>query len=193
MDVKEQLGILWIKIKANVDRTAFVVFLILLIAMVGIYGYEMSKQPPEMPDISTGKFTQLIPNENYDKVMNYIRSETELDKNEKIRKIRDFNIFDYKYVRDRDELQKEADKKYERAAQLFSENKIDDSEKILKEILLTWPTHISAKELLDKIVKAKMPTPTPKPTAPAVPPMEGAVGLEPTPAAGQQPGEPHLI
>lgn len=192
MDIKEQLGVIWIKMKANVDRTAFVVFLALLIIMVGIYGYEASKQAPEMPDISSGRFTQLIPNENYDKAMNYMKSETELDKNERIRKIRDFNIFDYKYVRDRDELQKEADKKYERAAQLFGENKVDESEKILKEILLTWPTHIRAKELLDKIVKAKMPTPTPKPTAPAAPPAGGMPGMEGPPTGPLPGGNPEI-
>lgn len=174
MDIKEQFGIMWLKAKANIDRTVFIVFLVILVIMVGIYGYEASSPAPEIAIPPPTSMKPLLPNDNYNRAIKYIQSNTNLDANEELRKIRDFNIFDYKYVRNRDELQKEADKKFERAANLYREGKSDDAEKIVKEILLTWPSHIASKELLEKIIKSRA-TPTPKPTPipganPAVPP-----------------------
>jgi len=163
MDIKEQFGIIWLKAKANIDRTVFIIFLILLVIMVGIYGLEVSSPPPEIAIPPVAPMSHLLPNDNYNKTVKYLQTNTNLDANEELRKIRDFNIFDYKYVRNRDELQKEADKKFERAAKLYQDGKIDDAEKIVKEILLTWPSHIASKELLEKIIKSRA-TPTPKPT-----------------------------
>ena len=181
MEIKEKLAGIWLKIRANIDRSAFILFLVILVIVLGTYGYEISSPGPEYISSTGSQIQQLLPNDSYNKVIGYMQSNPDLNKDEELRKIRDFSMFDYKYVRDRDELQKEADKKFERAAKLYKENKIDEAEKILKEILLTWPTHIASKELLDKIAKSKVtPTPTPTPK-PAMPGPGGPMPGEPVP------------
>ena len=150
-------------IQANIDRTAFVVFAVLLLLMVGIYGYEITRPEPEYITATKTKIQRELPNDQYEKCVKYIQGDTELEEAEQLRRIRDFNIFDYKYVRDREELEKAADKKYERAEQLYENGELEEAKKILEGILLSWPTHIRSKELLEKIQQAQA-TPTPSPT-----------------------------
>ncbi|MBN1902331.1 hypothetical protein JW926_13480 [Candidatus Sumerlaeota bacterium] len=174
MDVKDTFSILWRKIKANIDRSAFVVFFLLLVLMCGIYGYEVTRPEPEGETNTSGSLPEQLPNDNYNKCLNYIKSNTDLEKNEELKIIKYFNIFDYKYIRDKNELQKEADKNFVRALKLYEEGKSDEAMKILKNILLTWPSHLSSRELEAKIQASRAtPTPTPKRPAPGGPGMEG--------------------
>ena len=163
VDIKDKIFDFWRIIKANIDRSAFVLFLVLLILMTGIYGYEISRPEPSLDVEGGGAIIRKIPNDNYKKCVTYIQSNTDIEKDEELKIIKYFNIFDYKYVRDKNELQKEADKKFVRALKLFEEKKMDEAEKVIKEILLTWPSHLSSRELLAKIEAAKVtPTPTPR-------------------------------
>jgi hypothetical protein len=167
IDIKEKLSELWRVIKSNIDRSAFVLFLLLLVLMTGIYGYEITRPEPEQELPGGGGIPRKIPNDKYKTSINYIKANMDLEKDEELKIIKYFNIFDYKYVRDKNELQKEADKKFTRAQKLFEEKKMDEATKVLKEILLTWPSHLSSKELLVKIEAAKAtPTPTPTPRRP---------------------------
>ncbi len=173
IDVKEKLSDLWRIIKSNIDRSAFVLFLLLLILMTGIYGYEITRPEPLQEAVGGGSIPRKLPNDKYKTSVNYIKSNMDLEKDEDLKIIKYFNIFDYKYVRDKNELQKEADKKFTRAQQLYDEKKMDEATKVVKEILLTWPSHLRSKELLAKIEAAKAtptPTPTPRRTPPAAMP-----------------------
>jgi len=175
IDIKEKFSGFWRIVKSNIDRSAFILFLLLLILMTGIYGYEVTRPEPEAGELPPGGIPRKIPNDQYRKSISYIKSNTDLEKDEELKIIKYFNIFDYKYVRDKNELQKEADKKFTRASKLFEEKKLDEATKVLKEILLTWPSHLSSKELLSKIQAAKAtPTPTPTPKRPT----QGPPGLE---------------
>ena len=175
--LRDKLSSLWRIIKANIDRTAFIIFLGLLILMSGIYGYEITQPEPEFEVPPPGPIEKLLPNEAYEKAMSYIDTNTDLEKDEELKVIKYFNIFDYKYVRDKNELQKAADKKFKRAFNLYEDGKLDEAEKVLKSILLTWPSHLDSRELLDEIEAARA-TPTPTPT-PERPPREGLPGQPP--------------
>jgi hypothetical protein len=179
IDIKEKLSDLWRIIKSNIDRSAFMLFLLLLILMSGIYGYEITRPEPEQELPGGGNLPRKIPNDQYKKSINYIKSNVDLEKDEELKIIKYFNIFDYKYVRDKNELQKEADKKFTRAVKLYEEKKPDEATKVLKEILLTWPSHLSSKELLSRIEAGKAtPTPTPTPKSPVTAPPGGMPGRE---------------
>jgi hypothetical protein len=151
------------KIQANVDRSAFVIFFLLLILMIGIYGYERSATIPEFTTPTGKKIEAMLPNEEYNKCIEYSKTDENLDNDENLRPIRDFNIFNYKYVRDRNELEKAADNKFKRAVKLFDDGKNDEAVKLLNEILLTWPSHIRSQDLFKKIEELRA-TPTPTPT-----------------------------
>jgi len=178
LEIKEKLSDLW-RIKSNIDRSAFMLFLLLLVLMTGIYGYEITRPEPEPGIVGGGDIPRKIPNDNYKTSINYIKSITDLEKDEELKIIKYFNIFDYKYVRDKNELQKEADKKFARAQKLYEEKKMDEATKVLKEILLTWPSHLNSKELLAKIEASKAtPTPTPTPKRPVQALPKGVPGLD---------------
>ena len=178
-DIKETMAIIGRKIMENVDRSAFVAFLLLLLLMAGIYGLEVSRPEPEIVYPEGGTIPRALPNDDYKKALAYARASADIDQDENLRAIRDFNIFDFKKVRDREEMEKAADKKYERAAQLSEQGNNDEAEKMLKEILQTWPSHLRSRELLKKIEASRAtptPTPTPAPRRPEGPPGESIPG-----------------
>ena len=176
--LKDTVSALWRKIKANIDRSAFIFFFILLVLMSGIYGYEITRPEPELINPTPGPMPTKLPNDDYQKAVNYIKSNTDLEKDDQLKVIKYFNIFDYKKVRDKNELQKDADKKYTRAQALFEEGKKEEAAKLLRSILLTWPSHLSSRDLLSKIESTPTPTPTPTPAkATGLPDIPGMPGM----------------
>lgn len=165
VDPKEFFSGLWRRIKANIDRAAFIVFFLLLIIMAGIYGYEITRPEPPMQEFSAKPINPELPNENYQIAMDYLQGEPQLGPQDELRPIQEFNIFDYKTVSEREELERAANRKFERAASLYEQGNLDETERLLQEILLTWPSHQQSRELMNKIEQARAtPTPTPTPT-----------------------------
>jgi type II secretory pathway component HofQ len=100
-----------------------------------------------------------------------------------IRQIRQYNMFDYKSVKDREVLERAANQKYDQAERLRKEGKTVEARKLAEEVLGSIPTHRRAKELLDQLTA---PAPAPG-TAPAAAP-PGAPPAAAAPAA--PPGQP---
>ena len=107
--------------------------------------------------------------EKYEDVVGLIKGTTNLEQDERFIALGKFNMFDYKIVRDRDEILKELDAKYDQAEKLFKEGNLQGAKKVLTEILSTWPIHMRSRELLSKIDEVLNPTPTPSPTPGARP------------------------
>ena len=118
LNLKESFSNLWRRISTNIDRAAFVVFFLLLLIMAGIYGYEATRPEPPMQEFSAKPINPELPNENYEVAMDYIQTDPQLDTEDELIPIQEFNIFDYKTVSEREELERAANRKFERAASL---------------------------------------------------------------------------
>lgn len=77
-----------------------------------------------------------------------------------------YNMFDYKSVKKKEALDREANQKFTQAQDAASKGQTEDAKRLLKDILAVMPTHQKARELYDKLTApagAANATPTPKP------------------------------
>lgn len=189
MKERLQFYILWARTHMEIVVLLFLVLSLLYVASRVYMEYNTyMSEPSPLPPWNPQKF---FPNENYEKVRSILSSKTELEKDEKLIALGKFNMFDYKIVKERDVILKELDRKYREAERLYKEGNLKKARQILKEILVSWPTHTKSQKLLKEIeLKLFPPTPTPSPTPPPRPPRFGEPGLPPElggPAPGVRP------
>ncbi len=68
-----------------------------------------------------------------------------------IQQVAQYNMFDYKSVRDKQEIERGADQKFAQAQDAATKGQPDEAKRLLGEILKQVPTHKKARELLDKL------------------------------------------
>jgi hypothetical protein len=153
------------KLKGNIDRVVLVIFLILLVIILLNYFKEQSaSMPPSILDRQTPRnLDPMLPNPQYERVLAFLNTTSDPDKANQYKSLWEYNMFDYKSVRDRDLILKEYDKEYSRAEELFKQGKYAEAKDIIERILLHWPSHIKSRELLKQIQAATQPKPTEKP------------------------------
>ncbi|MGI8908825.1 MAG: hypothetical protein ACR2IE_20320 [Candidatus Sumerlaeaceae bacterium] len=82
-----------------------------------------------------------------------------------IQQVAQYNMFDYKSVRDKQEIERGADQKFAQAQDAATKGQPDEAKRLLGEILKQVPTHKKARELSEKLNSAA----TAKPAATATP------------------------
>jgi hypothetical protein len=90
-----------------------------------------------------------------------------------IQQVAQYNMFDYKSVRDKQEIERGADQKFVQAQDAATRGQNEEARRLLAEILKQVPTHKKAQELQAKIAAATAATATP------------AASVAPTPAPVQ--------
>jgi hypothetical protein len=68
-----------------------------------------------------------------------------------IQQVAQYNMFDYKSVRDKQEIERGADQKFAQAQEAINRNQNEEAKRLLAEILKQVPTHKKARELQDKL------------------------------------------
>jgi preprotein translocase subunit SecA len=154
------------KLKENLDRVIFVLFIILLVILAMNYLKEQGADlGPTITDrLPPRKLEDMLPNPQYEKVVAVLNANTDPDKASELKSLWEYNMFDYKTVRDRDVILKEYDKEYTKAEDLFNRAKYAEAKEIIDKILLHWPSHIKSRDLLRQIdaVTQKKPPEKPK-------------------------------
>jgi hypothetical protein len=86
-----------------------------------------------------------------------------------IQQVAQYNMFDYKSVRDKQEIERGADQKFAQAQAAANNKQNEEAKRLLNEILKQVPTHKKAKELLDKLNSGAKAEATPAATPAANP------------------------
>lgn len=68
-----------------------------------------------------------------------------------IQQIALYNMFDYKSVRDKQEIERGADQRFAQAQDAFNKGNPEEARRLIGEILRQVPSHRKARELLEKI------------------------------------------
>ncbi len=139
------------KLRGQLDKAIVIVFLLFLVGIIYAYMQEQSSSlsPPEPPGKKPPE--EYLPNESYEKALQLLNEDSDLEKNEDFISLGRFNVFDYKTVRDREIILKEMNQKFAQAQQLYNDAKYEEAREILKNILTVWPAHINSQDLLKKI------------------------------------------
>jgi hypothetical protein len=171
-------------LKTNLDKVTIGVLGMMMVGMGGALFLEKSSDfSASQPESEILKLEDpLAANPNW-KLVQAMATRQEMVQYPAIRQIRQYNMFDYKSVKDREVLERAANQKYDQAERLRKEGKTVEARKLAEEVLGSIPTHRRAKELLDQLTA---PAPAPG-TAPAAAP-PGAPPAAAAPAA--PPGQP---
>ena len=139
-------------LKTQVDRIVVGIMFCLLAAMVFLWYLEQSRGSQTTGE--GGKIAILedpIPNNPFYKKVVAIGEPQSLSNYPGIEQVAKYNMFDYKSVRDKQEIERAATRKYAQAEVAASAGRIDEAKQLLQEILQQFPSHLKARELRDKL------------------------------------------
>jgi len=160
--LKEKLQEIGRKLLANADRTATAFLGVLFLVVIGLFMHELSKGEAEPETPPDNPFRDLLPNEKYDAIAkNFINVDPDIAKNEQLRRLTEFNMFDLKSVKAQEELAKQMDTQVDQAEKLIQEGKKDEALKILESVLARKADHVRALDLKNQILPPPTTTPTP--------------------------------
>lgn len=173
-------------LKSNIDRVIIAVMYSLLLVLVWLWMSEQSMDdPPEGEKVVT--IEDVVDKNAATKQVVEMGRPQAIENDPAILQVSRFNMFDYKSVKERDKIEKEANQRIVQVEELLKQKRNDDAKRLLEEVLKVIPAHQKARQLLDQINKAA--TPAAPGTAPAAgaPPAPGtaaapAAGATPTPA-----------
>lgn len=171
-------------LKTNLDKVTIGVLAMLLAGLVGALLMEKSNDlVGSLPEPENLKLEDpLQKNPNW-KIVQAMSTRQEMAQYPAIRQIRQYNMFDYKSVKDREALERAANQKFEQAERAMKEGKTEEAKRLAEEVLGSIPAHRRAKELLDQISKSS--------AAPAAPGSQPAgAAAAPPPAAPGAPAAP---
>jgi hypothetical protein len=164
----------YIKIlKTNLDKVTIGVLGLMTLGLVGAVMMEKSTDlAASLPEPELLRLEDpLEKNPNWT-IVQTMMSRQEMANYPAIRQIRQYNMFDYKSVRDREAIERAANQKYDLAFRARQEGRTEEAKRLAEEVLASIPTHRRAKELLDQLkppTAATAGTPAPSTPRPAVP------------------------
>lgn len=139
-------------------------FLILLGLGYAIYS-EQGSTAVDAEGGTPAKLPDPLPDNPHFKRVSAMATGQDLTSFPAIQQVAQYNMFDYKSVRDKQEIERGADQKFAQAQNAATNGQAEEAKRLLNEILKQVPTHKKAHELLDKLnatTKAAA-SPTPKP------------------------------
>jgi hypothetical protein len=169
-------------LKQNLDKVTIGVLGIMTMGLgVAIFMEKSSDMVASIPEPEILRLEDpLEKNPNW-RLVQAMMSPQEISKYPAIRQIRQYNMFDYKSVRDREAVDRAANQKFEQAKKAESEGKTEEAKRLAEEVLASIPAHRAARELLDKLNK---PAEGAKSASKPAPPAAGAAPVA-APAGGR--------
>lgn len=174
-------------LKTHLDRITIGVLYALLVALIWFWFSEQDTNSGAQGD--TEKTAVLVDkvkdNPEYKKIETLAKPQ-KIEEYADIEQVRKYNMFDYKSVQDKELLERTARKRLDDAKAAVAKGQKDEAKRLLKEILVGFPTHRGAKDLLAELegrAPASAATPAPPgatpaaPAAPAAPAPAGAPAL----------------
>jgi hypothetical protein len=173
--------------KTHVDRIVVGVMFALLCAMIWLWMREQTSTGEGASEPKVVNLTDSVAaNPNY-KVLTAMTSHADITSSPLIDQIRKYNMFDYKSVKQKEAIEREANAKFAQAKEAADRGQVEEAQRLLKDILASFPTHQKANDLSNRL------NPKPVEKKPVEPAASGAgtaaVPGPPGPGAGP-PGAP---
>jgi hypothetical protein len=137
-------------LKANIDRVVVVLVYVLLGALVWFW-YNEESMMTEPSEARKANLQDPVADNPSARLLTQAKETPDITKYPTIEQVRRFNMFDYKTVKEKQEIEKAANNKFRQAQDLASRGQTQEAVRLLRETLQSFPTHKEAKELFDKL------------------------------------------
>jgi predicted negative regulator of RcsB-dependent stress response len=145
-------------LKANIDRVVVVVMFCLLGLLVWLWWGE---QNPIVTEGAEGKavvFKDPVADNPHYKTVLASKQGRDLVAYPEIDQIAKFNMFEYKSVKQKEAIEREANQKLVQAQDAATRGQNEEAKRLLKEILDSFPSHQKARELMEKLAPSSPET-----------------------------------
>jgi hypothetical protein len=139
-------------LKGQVDRIVVGVMFCLLAVMVFLWYMEQSRGSETVA--GAGKQAKLDDTVATNPFLNKVKgigAAQPLSSFPEIEQVAKYNMFDYKSVKDKALIEREANKKFQQAEAAAAAGRTDEAKRLLQEILEQFPSHLKARELRSKL------------------------------------------
>jgi hypothetical protein len=162
-------------LKNNVDRLIIAVMYGLMFFLIYLWQAEQATQtlPPEQ---LPAKLEDAVARNSAARQIKEMAQPQSIEQHPAILQVSRFNMFDYKAVKEKDKIEKEANEKISQVEAAMKEGRNAEAKRILEEVLKVIPAHQRARELMEKL-NSSLPE-TSKAGAPAA----GSAGTTARPA-----------
>ena len=137
--------------KAHVDRIAVAVLFFILAIMIFLWYSEQSNSAANVEQAAPTKLPEVMDKNAYYKTIVAMTTATEITKYPSILQIQRYNMFDYKSVKQKEAIEREANQKFAQAKDAADKGQVEDAKRLLKEILDQFPTHQKARQLYEQL------------------------------------------
>ena len=152
-------GSLGKKLTQNLDKIVMGVLWLMVAGLAYVWFIEQNSSVGD--NAESGKSANfkdpIEDNKNWNK-LSTMSAQPDIKNNPTIQQVAQYNMFDYKSVRDRQEIEKGAQVKLAQAKSLSTTQK-PEAIRLLKEILVQVPMHKQARELLNQLEPVATPAP----------------------------------
>ena len=139
-------------LKSQVDSIVVGIMFCLLAVMVLLWYAEQSRGSETGADtVKVATLEDPIPGNPFGGKVMGMTEQRSLNDFPEIEQVAKYNMFDYKSVKNKVDIEREANKKYEQAEAAASSGQVDEAKRLLQEILEQFPTHLKARELRNKL------------------------------------------
>ncbi len=138
-------------LKRHLDRVVIGVLYLLLFALVGVWYLEQGAAEEIVDSGTPAKIPDEIKSDPFWKTVKTMAEPQTIEAYPGIQQIRQYNMFDYKSVRQKEDLIKALNQKFAQAQEAEKAGRNPEAVKLLKEILQQKPTYRPARDLLDKL------------------------------------------
>lgn len=173
-------------LKAHVDRIVVGVVYVLLALLVWFWYSEQTTTDTGQNAPQPPKLVDPVPDNPGYKMITRAMETPDISKYPEIDAVRKFNMFDYKTVREKQQVEQGANEKFKQAQDAAAKGQTEEAKRLLKDCLDAFPTHAKARELLDKLTGANASGSQANPSGTAAP--AGARGTPAPPGSGSSPG-----
>lgn len=118
--MQEQLLKIVSAIKKNIDRTVIIVFAVIMITIVYIYLKEINSSGPSVPEPGSNPMEKFLPSLAYENVKNKMSPVVKFENNKSFSPLGQFNMFDSKSVKTKEQIEQDILSIYDAAQKMFS-------------------------------------------------------------------------
>ena len=137
-------------LKVHVDRVIIAVLYVLL-AVLGYLWLNEERVEDLEGGTTVAQLVDLVANNPEYKKIQALGSPQEMSQYPLIEQIRKYNMFDFKSVKEKEAIERDAKAKVDQARSAVQGGRIDEAKRLLNEVLSTFPTHRGARDLLDQL------------------------------------------
>jgi hypothetical protein len=138
-------------LKQHIDRIVVGAVYVLLALLLWFWYSEQTGETDIAAEPQKADFTDPVAANANARILSQARQTPDIIQFPEIEQVRKYNMFDYKTVKQRQEIEQLANQKFQQARDALARGQKEEAIRLLRDCLANFPTHQGAKELYSQL------------------------------------------